>query len=306
MKNLRIKAVVGFLLLGISSTGAEDITNIIARMQERVVTVIVLDGTHQELCRGTGFYVRDSINNGIVRNAIITNYHVLCCCDISYFERVPLDDIYVTGINSQGKQLQAVHVSSKDKNMTFQDNSVLVDMPNDLALIRLTKDETEGYSPWFIGMVHETRGGEIRGGLLDPNFDAKDSINAGLAREELDSRYNLSNVNHLAQGQRIYIIGTPLGQYPGTVSDGIISAFRGNRIQITAAISHGSSGSPVINELGQLVGVAEASQEAGQSLNFAIDNIAVENLLADYEHMLYWTGLVRFPGQSLFPTPKGH
>ena len=52
------------------------------------------------------------------------------------------------------------------------------------------------------------------------------------------------------EGQRVLVIGNPEG-LEGTVSDGIISAFRENRslIQISAPISHGSSGSPVLNDL---------------------------------------------------------
>ena len=47
-------------------------------------------------------------------------------------------------------------------------------------------------------------------------------------------------------GQEIIVIGTPLG-LENTVSTGIISAIRDNKIQITAPISPGSSGSPVLN-----------------------------------------------------------
>jgi tetratricopeptide (TPR) repeat protein len=80
------------------------------------------------------------------------------------------------------------------------------------------------------------------------------------------------------EGQKVIVIGNPTG-LTGTVSDGIISAFRENRslIQITAPISHGSSGSPVMDETGQVVGVATLIKEEGQNLNFAI---AVEKVSA--------------------------
>jgi serine protease Do len=77
----------------------------------------------------------------------------------------------------------------------------------------------------------------------------------------------------LVQGQRVIVIGSPLGlDFSGTVSEGIISAFRDHRkiIQITAPISHGSSGSPVFDENGEVIGVAFAGIEGGQNLNFAI------------------------------------
>jgi Trypsin-like peptidase domain len=79
------------------------------------------------------------------------------------------------------------------------------------------------------------------------------------------------------EGERVIVIGNPTG-LTGTVSDGIIAAFRENHsfIQITAPISPGSSGSPVLDEGGNVIGVATLNIE-GQNLNFAI---AVEKVSA--------------------------
>jgi len=75
-------------------------------------------------------------------------------------------------------------------------------------------------------------------------------------------------------GQRVVVIGGPLG-LEGTVSDGIVSAVRdipafGKIIQMTAPISPGSSGSPVFNMRGEVVGIATLMLKEGQNLNFAI------------------------------------
>ena len=80
------------------------------------------------------------------------------------------------------------------------------------------------------------------------------------------------------EGQKVIVIGNPTG-LTATVSDGIISAFREDRslIQITAPISRGSSGSPVMDETGQVIGVATLLSMEGQNLNFAI---AVEKVSA--------------------------
>lgn len=77
-----------------------------------------------------------------------------------------------------------------------------------------------------------------------------------------------------AIGDRILAIGNPEG-LEGTVSEGIISGFRkvedGFRLmQITAPISPGSSGGPVINQSGHVIGIASASIVVGQNLNFAV------------------------------------
>ncbi len=74
-------------------------------------------------------------------------------------------------------------------------------------------------------------------------------------------------------GEKIYVIGNPQG-LSGTISEGIISgirAFKNRRlIQITAPISPGSSGGPVITNDGKVIGVAVSAIETGQNLNFAI------------------------------------
>jgi tetratricopeptide (TPR) repeat protein len=75
-------------------------------------------------------------------------------------------------------------------------------------------------------------------------------------------------------GEKIIVIGTPLGLNE-TVSDGIVSAIReisgfGKIVQMTAPISVGSSGSPVLNMKGEVVGVATFLILAGQNLNFAV------------------------------------
>lgn len=82
------------------------------------------------------------------------------------------------------------------------------------------------------------------------------------------------------EGEFVVVVGNPFG-LEGSVSNGIVSAVReisgyGKIIQITAPISPGSSGSPVVNMLGQVIGVATLQAAEGQSLNFAVpaDRIA--------------------------------
>ncbi|MHC4734455.1 MAG: tetratricopeptide repeat protein, partial [Planctomycetota bacterium] len=84
---------------------------------------------------------------------------------------------------------------------------------------------------------------------------------------------NLS-VNVPSEGEDIFVIGNPLG-LESTVSTGIVSAVRdipafGKILQITAPISPGSSGSPVINSKGEVIGIATLIVTKGQNLNFAI------------------------------------
>jgi S1-C subfamily serine protease len=92
----------------------------------------------------------------------------------------------------------------------------------------------------------------------------------------------LGSTTNSVEGQRVVVIGNPedLGF---TVSDRIISAFRENRalIQITAPISHGSSGSPVLDaDSGQVLGIATGIWREGQNLNFAIVSEKIRDVIA--------------------------
>lgn len=83
-------------------------------------------------------------------------------------------------------------------------------------------------------------------------------------------------------GERIVVIGNPLG-LERTVADGIVSAVRdvpgfGRIIQITAPISPGSSGSPVVNMKGEVIGIATFQLIEGQNLNFAISSERIAKL----------------------------
>jgi S1-C subfamily serine protease len=84
-------------------------------------------------------------------------------------------------------------------------------------------------------------------------------------------------------GQRVLAIGNPRG-LEGSVSEGIVSGIRSiggdTLLQITAPISPGSSGGPVVNDRGELIGVAVGAIVDGQNLNFAVPSNYVARLLA--------------------------
>ena len=92
-------------------------------------------------------------------------------------------------------------------------------------------------------------------------------------------------------GERVVVMGTPLG-LEKTVSDGIVSAVRdipefGKIIQVTAPISSGSSGSPVINMNGEVIGVVTFFVLSGQNLNFAIPGERIAQLTPGEGKTLY-------------------
>ena len=93
----------------------------------------------------------------------------------------------------------------------------------------------------------------------------------------------LGNSDAVKIGETVYVAGNPKG-LEGTFSDGIISGLHGGhakgRIQMTAPISPGSSGGPVLNRKGEVIGVSYMIVEGGQNLNFAIPSLYLKSLLA--------------------------
>ena len=84
-------------------------------------------------------------------------------------------------------------------------------------------------------------------------------------------------------GDTVYAVGSPLG-LDGTFSQGIVSGYRTvgdtSLIQVTAPISPGSSGGPVLDGGGRVIGVAVGTYAAGQNLNFAVPVTALAAFLA--------------------------
>jgi tetratricopeptide (TPR) repeat protein len=82
--------------------------------------------------------------------------------------------------------------------------------------------------------------------------------------------------------EKVLVVGSPMG-LEHTVSEGIVSSIRkipsiGNFFQMSAPISQGSSGSPVVNVKGQVIGVATFQFLQGQNLNFAVAGESVRRL----------------------------
>jgi len=102
-------------------------------------------------------------------------------------------------------------------------------------------------------------------------------------------------------GDDVVVVGSPLG-LSTTVSSGIVAAVREEGLshesrfdeetesdkkmmaawglQITAPVSHGSSGSPILNANGEVVGVAVAVLGEGENINFGVPTVFVKAAIA--------------------------
>ncbi len=109
----------------------------------------------------------------------------------------------------------------------------------------------------------------------------------------------LGDSEKLKVGQLAIAIGTPLGEYAGSVTTGIVSGLNrtvetgGNFwssttktyydvIQTDAAVNPGNSGGPLLNSLGQVIGVNFATTSGADNISFALPVNVVKKRIDEY------------------------
>lgn len=125
-----------------------------------------------------------------------------------------------------------------------------------------------------------------------------------------------SDPGKLRQGEDVVVFGYPLSAVlssGGNLTPGIVSALTGlgnntNQIQITAPIQPGSSGSPVLNKKGDVIGVvsmklsdvkmAKATGQVGQNINFAVSGQTLKTFLDTHKVPYSTSSLFSFEKNS--------
>lgn len=81
-------------------------------------------------------------------------------------------------------------------------------------------------------------------------------------------------------GESVVVVGSPLG-LDGTITEGLVSAKRELKdkslLQMSASVSPGSSGSPVFNLKGEVIGMVTSALSEGSNLNFAVSSRDLKN-----------------------------
>jgi hypothetical protein len=85
---------------------------------------------------------------------------------------------------------------------------------------------------------------------------------------------SIGDSDRMRPGDPVVAIGNPLG-LEDTVSNGLVSARRRLEdgfevLQVSAPIAPGSSGGPLFNERGEVIGIATAVLQGGQNINFGV------------------------------------
>jgi len=106
-------------------------------------------------------------------------------------------------------------------------------------------------------------------------FDKARDVAVIKAHGENFRTLTLGDSDRVQVGQEVVAIGNPLS-LESTVSNGIVSSIRtiedkgGKYLQITAPISPGSSGGPLFDMAGEVIGITTMYIKGGENLNFAI------------------------------------
>lgn len=115
------------------------------------------------------------------------------------------------------------------------------------------------------------------------------------------SPLSIGDSKKMEVGDEVYAVGNPEG-LEGTFSQGIVSGIRQlesfELLQITAPISPGSSGGPVLNNRAEVVGVAVATFKEGQNLNFAIPSISLFHLIQNISSVKHLSMLPHSPSSN--------
>lgn len=111
-----------------------------------------------------------------------------------------------------------------------------------------------------------------------------DTAIIGLKKHSKRPYFSRRDFAKVVVGETIFTIGNTLGAFSDTISEGIVSGKREDEgihyVQITAPVSHGNSGGPVIDDHGHAVGFVDASITEGQNVNLAVSADEVEKLAA--------------------------
>lgn len=94
----------------------------------------------------------------------------------------------------------------------------------------------------------------------------------------------LAKLSEAIPGQDVIVISNPLGFLTQSISKGLLSAIRVEDnlklVQFTAEVSPGSSGGPLFNSKGQVLGLVTGSYARGQNNNFAVGSEAISEVLS--------------------------
>lgn len=249
------------ILCFISPVAGQNARDIAKKAFPSVVMLVMEDSAGQPLSLGSGFFVRKDI--------LATNLHVIEGAYGGYAKIVGAKAKYdINGYVAIDERRDLVLLKIKDVNSP----AIKGDQLNFDAL-----EEDQLNFDALEEMIKDMNSPPIKGDI---------PLVERILLKEKDANappvLRLGDSSKVEIGDEIFVVSNPQG-LEGTFSKGIVSAIRiigqDYLLQITAPISPGSSGGPVLNEQGKVIGVAVATFKGGQNLNFAIPSSYLSDLL---------------------------
>jgi S1-C subfamily serine protease len=270
--------ILGSLFIGIicPRTSLADAAKIFKENTEAVVVIIAYDSEGKAITQGSGFAVRQD-------GAVVTSYHVIN----------KATDLKVKAINNgppfdEHSKVLGVQGSGLIESLKVE-GLIYIDKENDIAILKV---------------------GFNRFSELYPSYPTLLPPLGGPAPLKSLPSVKLGDINKVNVGEKIYVIGSPEGfentisegilsglrdftmrektllppiDFPQIMVDDSSEArmskrlrydrkieYRRKILQFTAPISPGSSGGPVFNENGEVIGVVTFLMKEAQNINFAM------------------------------------
>lgn len=132
------------------------------------------------------------------------------------------------------------------------------------------------------------RGENYKAEIINPENGNEDLILLRINPKKSLPVIKLGDSSIVKVGQKVLAIGNPFG-FNGTLTTGIISRidYERNKIQTDAAINPGSSGGPILNSSGEVIGISQSifnpdNNKSNIGIGFAVPVNEVKKLVKSY------------------------
>jgi len=238
----------------------------------------------------------------VANNKVITNSHLISCVEeeelffmqsyLSYLIEIhasyllePIDIEYYVDFDIEGKADFILDKIEKENQQTEWTKEDIVDYIVYVITLHLYNNAEVSSIIQDDILLYYTNGGFDNGLTLSlieegEHFPGEDYAILNINENNIFNNMNLGDSDNIVVGEKIYVIGYPESAtldyeiFPEpTITQGIISSLKTSEmdvtyIQIDAATSGGSSGSPVFNENGEVIGILTAGE--GERFNFVL------------------------------------
>jgi S1-C subfamily serine protease len=199
------------------------------------------------------------------------------------------------GKNKKGEVVRGQCRALQLKGKAYNGRAKIVarDPINDIALIRLVSNAARGPSP-NTSTHGQGRSGNSLAQMLEPRPNRPQPFSSGSGGGAMGTNggsHVLLFTGKLRPGSRLSVIGFPLGE---TVSDqlkittgSVVATVGGanntNQFQLDAAAYKGSSGGPVLDAAGNLIGILSAGISGKEGFSFAIKATTLSRFLESHD-----------------------